>query len=142
MSKLEPRYFFISATAGDGFATFDDLKAHMRKMDLVPSEFVAVVGHASDLVEEVLLRPRIPLDGASTAPQPKREPVDNTEVNAKVLAYLRSNPDTRRFKDIEAATGLTGAQLTDAKKALVKAGEVNDEGKGAMSAKVHAEQGT
>lgn len=83
-------------------------------------------------------------DGASTAPQPKREPVDNAEVNAKVLAYLRSNPGTRRFKDIEAATQLTGAQLTDAKKALVKAGEVQDEFKAAMSAKMPLveEQGT
>lgn len=93
MSKPDPRYFFISAMAGDGFATFDDLKAHMRKMDLVPSEFVAVVGHASDLVEEVLLRPRVPLDGTATAPQPKRERTGNAEREAldkEVFAAVRS----------------------------------------------------
>lgn len=113
--------------------------AAVGKLLIEPAQMACIEGTAHSLTATIVFAP---IDGASTAPQPKREPVDNTEVNAKVLAYLRSNPGTRKFKDIEAATQLTGAQLTDAKKALVKAGEVNDEGKGAMSAKMPVEVAT
>lgn len=138
MSK--PEFFYlIEKKHVQRFNSRAEVTAAVENAQVEPAQMACIEGTAHSLTATIVFAP---IDGASTAPQPKREPVDNTEVNAKVLAYLRSNPDTRRFKDIEAATGLTGAQLTDAKKALVKAGEVNDEGKGAMSAKVHAEQGT